>query len=183
MNHLMIDLETMGNRPTSAFTSISAVQFDPATGKTGAEFEAHVSLEDSMKAGLTVDASTVMWWIQQGEMAQSALIGGQAGAVALAEALQMFSTFIRRSFREPVKVWGNGATFDISILENAYRAVSLPIPWRYWEIRDLRTAVDFYPEEKKKAIFEGVKHYGLHDCYHQIKYLSAVWGRIYGTAK
>ena len=35
MNHLMVDLETMGNGPYAPVISIGAVFFDPNTGETG----------------------------------------------------------------------------------------------------------------------------------------------------
>ncbi|MCV5360349.1 3'-5' exoribonuclease, partial [Escherichia coli] len=38
MKHLMIDLETMDNKPTSAIASIGAVFFDPETGEMGEQF-------------------------------------------------------------------------------------------------------------------------------------------------
>lgn len=35
MKHLMIDLETMDNKPTAAITAIGAVLFNPETGEMG----------------------------------------------------------------------------------------------------------------------------------------------------
>ncbi len=36
-------------------------------------------------------------------------------------------------------VWGNGATFDITLLENAYRQHNLSPYWNFRSIRDVRT--------------------------------------------
>lgn len=44
MNHLMIDLETMGSGPYAPIISIGAVFFDPNTGAIGDDFQVNVSL-------------------------------------------------------------------------------------------------------------------------------------------
>ncbi|EAZ1146628.1 3'-5' exoribonuclease, partial [Salmonella enterica] len=49
MNHLMVDLETMGNGPYAPVISIGAVFFDPNTGETGEDFSVNISLESSMR--------------------------------------------------------------------------------------------------------------------------------------
>ena len=48
MNHLMIDLETMGNKPTAPIVAIGAVFFDPKNGELGAEFYVAVNLGSAM---------------------------------------------------------------------------------------------------------------------------------------
>ncbi|MBK0004878.1 3'-5' exonuclease, partial [Erwinia sp. S38] len=45
MNHLMIDLETMGNKPNAAIVSIGAVFFEPDSGEIGNTFYSNVQLE------------------------------------------------------------------------------------------------------------------------------------------
>lgn len=49
MNHLMVDLETMGNGPYAPVISIGAVFFDLKTGETGEDFSVNISLESSMR--------------------------------------------------------------------------------------------------------------------------------------
>ena len=44
MKHIMIDLETMGNKSYSAIVSIGAVKFDIKTGETGETFYRNVNL-------------------------------------------------------------------------------------------------------------------------------------------
>lgn len=70
MNHLMIDLETMGNGPYAPVISIGAVFFDLKTGETGGDFSVNVSLESSMRYRARPDASTILWWMEQGEDAR-----------------------------------------------------------------------------------------------------------------
>lgn len=73
MNHLMIDLETMGSGPYAPIISIGAVFFDPNAGAIGDDFQVNVSLESSMRFRARPDASTILWWMEQGEDARKAL--------------------------------------------------------------------------------------------------------------
>jgi len=82
-------------------------------------------------------------------------------------------------------VWGNGATFDISILEAAYRQRGIPIPWAFWNIRDVRTiAALAWPHVKKDHTeFVGVPHRALDDAKHQARYVSAMWQHLRNADK
>lgn len=130
MTHIMIDLETMGSAPTAAITSIGAVLFDPYGNWIGDAFHTHVSLESCLLNGLTMDASTVLWWLGQSEAARKTLVDGQPGASNLREALHALTCFMPFG----VTPWCNGASFDFAILNNAYRAIKHPVPpWEYWK--------------------------------------------------
>lgn len=71
--HLMLDIETMGNESFSSIVSIGALEFDIETGKTGKEFYVNVDLQSCMDLGLIVNASTIMWWLNQNEQARKDL--------------------------------------------------------------------------------------------------------------
>lgn len=49
VNHLMIDIETMGNKPTAPIVAIGAVFFDPQSSELGAEFYVAVNLASAME--------------------------------------------------------------------------------------------------------------------------------------
>ena len=68
--HLMLDIETMGNESFSSIVSIGAVEFDINTGKTGKGFYTNVDLQSCINLGLIINASTVMWWLKQNEQAR-----------------------------------------------------------------------------------------------------------------
>lgn len=69
----MLDIETMGNESFSSIVSIGALEFDIETGKTGKEFYVNVDLQSCMDLGLIVNASTIMWWLNQNEQARKDL--------------------------------------------------------------------------------------------------------------
>ena len=172
MKHLMIDIETMGNESFSSIVSIGAVEFDINNGETGREFYVKIDLQSCIDEGLIMNASTVMWWLKQGEAARNEL--GTGEVETLRNALFKFSDF----FTEDYQVWGNSARFDLGILENAYSKIGKPIPWKFWNERDVRTLVSFSPDVKETFVFNGVAHNAIDDCKFQIGYCSKIWDRL-----
>ncbi|MFU0930864.1 3'-5' exoribonuclease domain-containing protein [Kluyvera cryocrescens] len=180
--HLMVDLETMGNKSNAPIVSIGAVFFNPNTGNTGAEFYTAVSLESSMLLGGVPDAGTIIWWLKQSPEARSAI--AMADTMPLIDALELFSDFIsENSDAGPdVQVWGNGASFDNVILRSSYDRANIECPWKFRNDRDVRTMT-----ELGKAIginprydipFDGDMHNALSDARHQVKYVSAIWQKL-----
>ncbi|MDC0695863.1 3'-5' exonuclease [Klebsiella pasteurii] len=179
MNHLMIDLETMDNKPTSAIASIGAVFFEPETGEMGEQFYQRVSLDSCVGHGLTMGAETVLWWMRQDAEARSELLNDDCLDLPLALAnLESFIT--EHSDRSKVHVWGNGAAFDNVILRNALEKCGFVYPlWYYWNDRDVRTVTELSKtlglNVRNIIKFEGVKHHALYDAIHQAKVVSYVW--------
>ena len=95
--HLMLDIETMGNESFSSIISLGALEFDIETGKTGKEFYVNVDLQSCMDLGLILNASTVMWWMQQNEQARKDLV--EKTALPIQKALLEFSLFVIRIMR------------------------------------------------------------------------------------
>jgi len=171
LNHIMVDIETMGTSSYSAIVSIAAVEFDINTGATGNTFYINIDLQSCLDAGLKTDEETVQWWSNQSEKAKMML---NEEKVNLKEALLMFKRFCRND----CKIWGNSARFDLGILENAYQVTGIKQPWQYYNERCVRTLVGFYPDIKKNTPFVGTPHNAIDDCLHQIKYCTAIWKSI-----
>lgn len=171
MNQLMIDLETMGKSPNAAIVAIGAVLFDPVAGELGSPLYVKVSLEDAVRTGGVMDASTVLWWLQQSDEARAELLIERGDT--LAAALWTLSEFLA-PFTEvvPLYVWGNGATFDNVILSTAYERVSLPKPWGYTHDRCFRTLKNLFPGLEPER--SGPHHHALHDALHQAKHALAI---------
>lgn len=159
MQHVMIDLETMGNTGDAAIIHIAAVQFDLHTGKTGLEFD----------AGLTPQADTILWWLGQNEQARTVLIEKQRNALTLSAALQSFDHWLSQVHTNPI-VWGNSARFDLGILEKAMQLLYMKPGWKFWNEMCVRTVAALAPEVKRGTKFAGVAHNAIDDCRHQILY-------------
>lgn len=181
--HLMVDLETMGKKPGAPIVSVGAIFFDPARGKTGAEYYQVINLESSMSFGARPDASTILWWLKQSPEARSAIVVDDT--VGLVEALEQLLDFIAENAAngsKNVQLWGNGSSFDCSLLEAAFELADTPFPIPHWNYRDVRTVVELGKavglNSRYEIPFEGEQHNALADARHQVKYVSAIWQRL-----
>ncbi|MFM4139091.1 3'-5' exoribonuclease domain-containing protein [Klebsiella variicola] len=123
--HVMVDLETMGKKHNAPIVAIGAVVFDPATGSIGESFYKVVCLESSVNWGAVIDPSTVIWWLKQSSEARSAIVNDDA--IPLQDALLQFREFVSDNVAggsKKAQVWGNGASFDNSILRSSYDCIA-----------------------------------------------------------
>lgn len=176
----MVDLETLGTEPGCVIVSISAVQFDMETGETGKLYNRFISVEDSVERGLVIEPSTTVWWLSQSTEAITKLSEGiKAGKnTKLSSALTDFNSWMLFTLGRDFEIWGNSNRFEFGILEAAYKAVNIKPYWNHRNERDVRTLVSLAPEIKEGTVFEGVKHDGIDDCKHQIKYCSTIYKAI-----
>ena len=194
--NIMIDLETLSTRTNASVISIAAVEFG-LNGDTGRKMILKIKPSEWGKYDRHIDGNTIAWWMGQDADAVKNLFAKDGEDFTLLDALSHLFDFVKEcdmpipitqeqemtasfmsSFRysdvkdKKIKVWGNGSTMDITILQSAYEYFNMPIPWQYWAVNDVRTIVDLNPEIKKNCTFEGVKHNPIDDCKHQIKYLT-----------
>ena len=163
-SHVMIDLETLDNVPTSAIVSIGAVVFKG--DMEGETFYVAVDKDSSIASGGTVSVETLDWWDNQSKEAKS--VFSDPSKVCLKEALCKFSRWMSK-LNNP-RVWGNGASFDNAILSCSYRRVGEELPWKWWNDRCYRTVV----ANKPKRIQKGTHHNALDDAISQAEHLLLV---------
>lgn len=166
--HVMVDLETLGNNSSSVIISIGAVAFDLDKNETFTDtFYSVIDPQSCVDVGLKMDVSTVMWWMKQSDGARKAF---DKTGNKLAGVLGAFSMW----YPEGAKFWGNGATFDNVILSNAYAACKIKKPWGYADDRCYRTVKALYPDVKVERV--GVYHNAVDDAVTQAKHLVAMLG-------
>jgi|JI10StandDraft_1071094.scaffolds.fasta_scaffold45906_4 hypothetical protein len=162
MNHVMVDLETLGTLPGCAIMSVGAVFFD--TSGLGDEFYMVAQQDSCIQAGLTIDADTASWWAQRSPAARRVLTESlQKRWHTLQHVLAKFTEFVERDAE--VKVWGNGADFDNPILACAFAAVELKQAWGRWNGRCYRTLRSIAPGPKLLRV--GTHHNALDDAKSQ----------------
>ena len=170
LDHVMLDLETMGNGPTAAIVSIGAVKFDPLgpeppcdmRGPTG--FYERVSLFTSVRAGLAMDADTILWWLKQSEDARASITAEEG--IPLSSALYGFSEWLG----DARFVWGHGAGFDPVIITSAYKAAGRLMPFDFRNVRDTRTIlglVEAFIQAPVTWPDVGIKHHAWWDAWRQ----------------
>jgi hypothetical protein len=166
MTDIMVDLETLGTDSNAVIVSISAVQFDMNTGEVGKQFEIGVDLKEQIAKGAIIDVDTVMWWLEQSKDAQQQLTSLKREPVNVV--LNAFNHFIHKN--KINNMWGNGATFDNVIIRNLYKRHDYAFQLPFWVDRCVRTYVDTNDIDTRDFKFVGIKHRGIDDCLHQIKY-------------
>lgn len=159
---IVVDLETLSARPNACIVSIGAVAFTLQDGITE-EFLINVDPLSCKEHGLHFDKETIQWWATQ---PKEAIDSWKKDPVPLPEAMQKFTEFYGT---KPVPIWGNGSSFDITILESAYHSLGLErdgIPWKFWDIYDMRTLTSILGRKLEKT---GINHNALHDSIAEAK--------------
>jgi hypothetical protein len=137
MKHLMIDTETLGQRPGAALLALAVQPFGPR-GLDDGGLEWLVS-PDSAAAHGHVDPDTVAW--HEGDARRAEVLArARREGVSLNEALRGLVKTVNELGGPKVWVWTRGPDFDVGmILRPAFDAVGLAPPWDFWRVRDVRT--------------------------------------------
>ncbi len=174
-NHVMVDIETLGVGSTPVIAQLSAIRFNPMTGKTYDEFNSYICIASCLKEELMIDQGTLEWWnTQPKEVRDKVLYDGKRENIV--ESLNNFNDFL--GIIKNVNIWGKGPSFDCSILSNTCDKLKVEKKWGFWNEKCVRTVIALHPEVKDLK-FEGEKHNGLDDCKHQIKQVSKVFRKLF----
>ena len=157
----MIDLEGLATGPDTTILTIAAQAFDPfGDGWYDQHYYARVDLDS--QPNRRIEQGTLEWWATQPAAAKDEAFG-EDNRVPLDQALDELGRLIWHSKR----IWAQGPTYDMTILEHAYKSYNKPIPWKYFAVRDSRTVFSLWPGLEKPA----TSHHALEDCRRQIMLL------------
>lgn len=137
--NVIIDLETLGIKPTSIILAIGACTLNKRQ-----LFACYIDWKH-WNDKCTLDISTQSWWDKQNPTLKEKVFGGVVEPLSALKQFKEFLFYIENLTKEEVKVWGNGAGFDLSILANAYNSLDIEIPWRYSNERCFRTLKNLFP--------------------------------------
>lgn len=165
MKRIMLDLETLGTKPGSMILSIGAVVF--GHGEITDTFYRRIDVKSCEVFGLSIDAGTVVWWMQQSQEAREEFC---RQSLRIDHALEAFSEWLGKDDRE---IWGNGSDFDNSILAEAYRRCGMQQPWRYSQNRCYRTVKALFPE--CPMLYTMASHNALNDATMQAQHLMDIF--------
>lgn len=172
--HIAIDLETLSTSPAAVILSIGAVAMAEG-GDTLADFYSICSI--ASQHDRQIDKSTLEWWDKQSPEARNAITqANEPNSPTLDSVLDELTEWIGQlGETHEVIVHGNGAAFDIAILEHAYKEISPFVPWNFRNVRDMRTLRDIClrlglePQIKKAAPRTGTHHNALDDAHFQAR--------------
>ena len=161
---VMLDLETLGQKPGAVIVSIGAVKF--GGGEIRECFYERIDAQSCLDVGLEMDGGTVAWWLRQDP---AALLEVAKPGRAIGTVLGLFAEWLGGAEAE---VWGNGAAFDNAILVAAYEAIGVKRPWEFRNDRCYRTVKSLWPEVELER--EGTHHNALDDAISQAWHLMAI---------
>lgn len=183
--HFSIDIETLSARADAAILTVGVTPFN-MDGEVGESFLARVDWQSNLDTGRHIDPETLRWWMRQSDAAREEIVKpGEHLTVVLSKTVDFLRT---HGDERGYSVWGNGSSFDVTILEDAFKKEEpFVIPWAYNAPRDLRTLVaaaealaDF---DKKSAPFEGTAHRADHDSRHQARIIQAAYAALADNMK
>lgn len=174
----MVDLETLGVRAGAPILSIGAVVFNPVKKllknvPKKKIFYQNIEIKTSIAAGFKPEPETVAWWKKQPEESRALLMTDK---ITVQKALLNFRIFCIAHKVECI--WGRPASFDVALLEEAYRRIEMRFPWKHSKARDVQTVLDLVGMKVDET--QGKKHYALDDAINQVRTLQAAYKIIKG---
>lgn len=172
---IMVDIETLGTKSDSTVIQIAAIAFDIISGKTIKEFNHIADIE--MNEQLTIDGSTLKWWLNTDAKLLTKLLnsGNQSSAELILLFRRWLVEMIQLDENKEVYLWGNGILFDNKMIQHQMELLNVDYPIHYQNDRDVRTIVDLaskklnISENKLKESYndDSLVH---HDAFDDVKY-------------
>lgn len=190
--HFMVDIETLSTAVNAVVLSVGAVEFDPFTGNIEREFYREMRLD--LQQGRHISASTVQWWAKQisGNPSSNILAKSNADKTIPVDVVCELGQFInggvafsvgRVEDYKDIAVWACDHDFDLAILSDLYGELRLPVPWKFWETRSVRTARMLNTIAGIEVPQRVVTHNALEDCERQVEEVSALLSMLHRVSK
>jgi hypothetical protein len=168
MTEIMLDIETYSTNPNAVILTIGAIKFNRSDDLIPLDkmekFYRRITLDSCISLGMHIDPNTARWWSNQSKVSLYEALKNK-DRVPIQQALHEFSKFCTGK----ELIWANSPCFDCVILNQAYEACKLEIPWKFWNTRDCRTLYDLGKVNLKDIIGNLSPHHAIYDCYNQIK--------------
>ena len=132
-----LDIETLGTKPGAAILEIGAFC-------KGNSFDFLIDLNSHEGK---VDLKTLYWWSTETSLlARRHVFCDDAKRWELSKALQELAGIIEHY--NPTHFWGCAPDFDYGHLAFWLERYGLDIPWKYYQLRDVRTVRDLLTKEE-----------------------------------
>lgn len=176
--HVMVDFETLSSfAPTAPALSAGIVVFDTMAHPDNCIVEcAYIKGIDItyqlQHMGKMIDWGTLCWWSIQSEEARAEVFVEESSSTIIEVAETLNSLYDK--YGKAMPIWGNGANFDITILDSIYKHMMLRTPYSYRNIRCYRE----YMQNKARPYKPEVSHNAMHDAIAQAKnVVAAMWAQ------
>lgn len=176
---MMVDLETLGLGVDAVILSAGVCVGDlDASDSDAPLFAKEYQIQLTSNVSRVVDLGTLSWWMTQ--LRDGNKLPPAEDTVDLCEFLTLLQN--KWSKYSPDSIWSKGADFDIKLLEHAFKAQSLAIPWYYREVRCFRTLdallnITNHPDTLLRREGEA-EHSALGDAMYQYRLLRTYWNKL-----
>lgn len=166
--HLMVDIESLATRPGAIVISAAFVRCTDE-----AHMVLNLSIPEQQALGMEIDPATHAWWGEQEAKSPGIWARVTENPQSLSIALPYIGQWINWAANGgDWLIWCHGATFDCPLLDELYRRAGMSSPWKYWQVRDTRTAYDLAGVDPK-AYAVPPPHVALNDALGQSRALVA----------
>lgn len=184
LNLLSIDLETYGLTADAIILQIACAFIDDEGNEK--LFHTPVSIKDQQNKGRIATLATLDWWAKQKPEVKEAVLtpAEAADAPTLREALVALTTWLNTAGKGfKLHPFGNGASFDLAMLNHAYASEGLSPPWHFRMERDQRTlealaqagGLDLRYDADKR---DGNHHDASSDALYQARRIRRLWDEL-----
>lgn len=143
---IMHDIETLSLSTIAVVTQLGYAAADSLAPTEFIDgFTRNLPAQPQLDIGRDIQYSTLLFWLRQPEESRNHLLELDGDADELKSILKRYLRGIEelvapyRRDSKPVEFWARGPQFDMANLAGLLAQFGLPVPWRYDEIRDLRT--------------------------------------------
>lgn len=159
--HLVLDLETLAIHPHAAITEIGIVDI-----LTDQQLYLQINPHE-MKEGFVQDPKTIEWHLTRDPSYLINLVHTGVRPCHAAGALHNWLMQVKANSDKELVIWCQGTDFDIPIISNFLKHYQYLLPWKYLDVRDIRTLAALFPQvEYKKG-----NHTAIEDARMAAQYL------------
>ena len=174
----MLDFETLALGTTPTLLTLGIAKFNPLGNELkDPKMEVlylRLDIESQTAIGREMNDETVAWWARQSKEAQEEAFGEptpENPRYPIQEALHKIYKFCDGAKR----VWSNGSIADVVWAETAFRQIDRNPPWKFWEVRDFRTAIDLGFNPNMPTV---TSHHALEDAVNQAIAIQNVYRQL-----
>lgn len=168
MIHVMMDIETLGNKMGAPVLSAGLAYRKHGVLHT---FETHFNLDSQFKKNPTLNQDTLKWWMKQSDNARAVferLPDSSPADYTVHDAIRELGRFLA-DIKEDYYIWGYGANFDEPMMEALCTKYGMETPWKYRQSMCFRTIKRMYPSVTVPDV--GTSHRAVDDAIWQLNYL------------
>lgn len=176
MKRVSLDIETLSTRARAVVLSVGICIFDDEEMNSFDEIvdngiEIFFDPEEQKEAGRIIDESTLKWWSEQGDEARRVLEA--TDTIGVRDFHTLFEQFcverdLHQNWLHRYGTWvARGPHFDMAILEDMFADFNVSTPWKYYNVRDIRTWLECrgLPDNLKLVKPDNmIAHNALHDA-------------------